>query len=176
MGFFNNFPYTNFHELNVDWVISELKKLKAYIEQYTAINSVSYAGVWNITKQYPQWSIVTNEDKSYLSKEAVPAGIDIDNEKFWLHLADLDPRIAGIINRLEITDAYSYRKIYLDVTKFGVVPDGVTNNREKVELLSENFKYLYFPKGEYLFTDTCRLRDINIFADNATLKGVLEMS
>ena len=29
MGFFNNFPYTNFHELNVDWVLSVVKKALA---------------------------------------------------------------------------------------------------------------------------------------------------
>ena len=27
MGFFNNFPYTNFHELNSDWIIQNLKDL-----------------------------------------------------------------------------------------------------------------------------------------------------
>ena len=27
MGFFNNFPYTNFHELNLDWLVRELKKV-----------------------------------------------------------------------------------------------------------------------------------------------------
>lgn len=29
MGFFNNFPYTNFHELNVDWVIKTVKMLSS---------------------------------------------------------------------------------------------------------------------------------------------------
>lgn len=29
MGLFEQFPYTNFHELNLDWLISELKKLES---------------------------------------------------------------------------------------------------------------------------------------------------
>lgn len=27
MGFFNNFPYTNFHELNSDWIIKQIEDL-----------------------------------------------------------------------------------------------------------------------------------------------------
>ena len=27
MGIFNHFPYTNFHEINLDWIIEEVKKL-----------------------------------------------------------------------------------------------------------------------------------------------------
>ena len=27
MGLFEQFPYTNFHELNLDWVLSKLKEL-----------------------------------------------------------------------------------------------------------------------------------------------------
>ena len=57
MGFFDNFPYTNFHDLNLDWVLKQLVELKSYIEQYTAINNVSYAGKWNIEKGYSVWSI-----------------------------------------------------------------------------------------------------------------------
>ena len=27
---FEQFPYTNFHELNLDWIIDEIKKLNNY--------------------------------------------------------------------------------------------------------------------------------------------------
>lgn len=101
MGFFNNFPYTNFHEMNLDWVISEFKKLENYVKEYTAINNVSYAGVWDIRNQYPQWAIVSDGDKTYMSNKPVPAGIAITNTEYWLQLADLDPRIAGIVADLD---------------------------------------------------------------------------
>lgn len=100
MGFFNNFPYTNFHELNLEWVLKEMEKLKKYIENYTAVNKVSYAGVWDITKQYPQWAIVTDGETSWLSLKPVPSGIPLENVDYWQKLADLDPRIAGIIVQL----------------------------------------------------------------------------
>ena len=28
MGIFENFPYTNYHELNLDWVIEKIKELE----------------------------------------------------------------------------------------------------------------------------------------------------
>lgn len=31
MGFFNNFPYTNFHDLNLDWILRELEKTSGEI-------------------------------------------------------------------------------------------------------------------------------------------------
>lgn len=141
MGFFNNFPYTNFHELNIDWVLKEFEKLRTYVNQYTAINKVGYAGVWSITNQYPQWSVVTNGDNSYLSNKPVPVGINIDNEEYWTHLADLDPRIGAIIAQIgeltaqigeltaqtgELTAQIDKRIMFIDdTTKFGEV---VNNN------------------------------------------------
>lgn len=32
MGFFNNFPYTNFHELNLDWILAKIKELSKRVE------------------------------------------------------------------------------------------------------------------------------------------------
>lgn len=98
---FERFPYTNFHEMNLDWLISEMCNLKNYIEQYTAVNKVSYYGIWDITKQYPQWAVVSNGDKSYMSSKPVPQGIDIVNGDFWIELADLDPRYGGLVTALE---------------------------------------------------------------------------
>ena len=97
MGFFNNFPYTNFHQLNLDWIMKEMENLKKYVENYTAVNKISYAGVWDITKQYPQWALVTDGETSWLSLKPVPVGIPLENEDYWQKLADLDPRIAGIV-------------------------------------------------------------------------------
>ena len=139
MGFFDNFPYTNFHELNLDWVIKSLNELKSYVENYTAVNNVSYAGIWDITKQYPQWSIVVNGENSYLSKQPVPAGIAIDNDDYWLHMADLDPRIRGIIEELarlegeigntnrnldNLKKITTEKRLVLIGDSYGVIPSG----------------------------------------------------
>ena len=48
MPVFEEFPYTNFHELNLDWIISELKKIRegtidtSGLVQYRALDLVPY--------------------------------------------------------------------------------------------------------------------------------------
>ena len=39
MALFENFPYTNLHELNLDWLIDELKKLE--LSQVLSVNGQS---------------------------------------------------------------------------------------------------------------------------------------
>lgn len=34
MGFFDNFPYTNFHQLNLDWILRTLRELRGKTEQF----------------------------------------------------------------------------------------------------------------------------------------------
>ena len=101
MAFWEQFPYTNFHDMNLDWLLKEVLSLRTRIEQYTAVNRVAYAGLWDITKQYPQWSLVSTGDKTYMSSKAVPLGVDITNDEYWIHLADIDPRINGILQDID---------------------------------------------------------------------------
>lgn len=40
MGFFNNFPYTNFHELNTDWIVQVVKKIsESYPEDFKKLSA-----------------------------------------------------------------------------------------------------------------------------------------
>ena len=40
MGFFNNFPYTNFHELNTDWIVQVVKKIsESYPEDFEKLSA-----------------------------------------------------------------------------------------------------------------------------------------
>ena len=54
MGIFRQFPYTNFHELNLDWMLRMLQEIDTTMSQFVAINALKYADPiqWNITSQY----------------------------------------------------------------------------------------------------------------------------
>lgn len=155
MGFFNNFPYTNFHEINLDWILNEIGKLKTYVEEYTAVNSVGYAGIWDITKQYPKWSIVSNEDSAYLSVENVPSGVAIGNSKYWKQLADLDPRIGAVLNQIE-TIEQSVSEIEQSVSEIG---------KKRFIIIGDSYLEGYSPDGNVVgFGDV--FKDFFGFADN----------
>lgn len=85
-GFLNQFPYSDFHEMNLDWIIKEVKRLKNEMAGFEAANEVNYAGLWNITKQYPAWSIVLDAASStmYIATQPVPSGINISNTDYWI--------------------------------------------------------------------------------------------
>lgn len=164
MGFFDNFPYTNFHQLNLDWLVKSFNELKKYVEEYTAVNNVSYAGVWDITKQYPQWAIVSNGDKTYMAKQAVPYGIPIDNDNYWIHLADLDPRIGAIINKIESLEdrldvfAEELFKSILDLSKF--------NGEDLSEHYDGNFR------GLIILPESCKLSNTITVNEPCILFGI----
>ena len=84
--FRHEWPYSDMHELNLDWIIAEVKRLKDEMAGFEAANEVNYAGVWNITTQYAAWSVVlNNEDASmYIATKPVPAGIRITNSNYWI--------------------------------------------------------------------------------------------
>lgn len=88
-NFLNQFPYSDFHEMNLDWILKRIKELSTDIETFISINKVEYVGFWDITKQYEQNKIVLDVSDGYmmLSIQPVPAGISITNEDYWISVA-----------------------------------------------------------------------------------------
>ena len=89
--FDTRWPYTNFHELNLDWILETLKKQDAAIATFISLNSITYANPlqWDITRQYPKNQVVldTNGD-GYLSVQPVPVGVEIDNTDYWTKIGN----------------------------------------------------------------------------------------
>jgi hypothetical protein len=89
--FDTRWPYTNFHELNLDWILETLKKQDAAIADFISLNSITYANPlqWDITRQYPKNQVVldTNGD-GYLSVQPVPVGVEIDNTDYWTKIGN----------------------------------------------------------------------------------------
>ena len=89
--FNTRWPYTNFHDLNLDWILETLKKQDAAIADFISLNSITYADPlqWNITRQYPKNQVVldTNGD-GYLSVQPVPVGVEIDNTDYWTKIGN----------------------------------------------------------------------------------------
>lgn len=84
--FTEKWPYTNFHELNLDWILDTLKKQDATIADFISLNSITYADPiqWDITRQYPKNCVVVDKNgDGYLSVQPVPVGVEIGNTDYW---------------------------------------------------------------------------------------------
>lgn len=105
MGFFN-FPHTRTYDTDLGWLIKELNRVKELLNQYLENAVITFADpiTWNITEQYPALTCVIDSDgTAYLSKQPVPAGVDISNTDYWLPIFNYDDNI----NQLRSQIAYN---------------------------------------------------------------------
>ena len=83
----NFWPWTNLHELNLDWVIQSIKDQETRLTNFVSLNSIKYANPfqWNITSQYAQNTLVIDpqDGTAYLSIQPVPQGVQITNTDYW---------------------------------------------------------------------------------------------
>ena len=104
MSLFDHFPYTNFHELNLDWILKALRELDNTIDQFVALNSLKYADPiqWDITSQYEKNTIVIDPQTgtAYISVAPVPVGTALTNTDFWAVVFDLSSFITRAAQNL----------------------------------------------------------------------------
>lgn len=169
MGLFDSFPLSNAYSVNLDWIMKKIREIEEFVKNYAAVNNVAYAGVWDITKQYPQWALVTDGDTSWLSLQPVPKGIPLENAEYWQKLADLDPRIAGIIVQLDAAEQnikdlqtkVANLKI-ANVLAYGAVGDGVTDCTKSFNDAYESGLPVWVPYGDYKLTGAVTFGDCTI--------------
>lgn len=84
----NIYPYSNFHELNLDWIIDRIKATNEKLVDFIKLNTIKYANPlqWNISRQYESNTVVIDDvtGYAYLSTQAVPSGVAIDRSDYWL--------------------------------------------------------------------------------------------
>lgn len=104
--FIHKYPYTDIHELNLDWLINAVKDLAKEMSEFEALNTISLGGVWDISKQYSRWTVVTDSDgDGYISLQPVPAGIQIDNTDYWMKLYDFVTALGALTARVSALES-----------------------------------------------------------------------
>lgn len=104
----HKYPFTDFHELNLDWCITAVLQLQKAFEDFSAGNKLIFANPLqhDLTKTYAKNTIVVDSvsGTAYLSLEAVPVGVQLDNASYWLPVFDF----AGYVTRANqnFTDNY----------------------------------------------------------------------
>lgn len=107
MAYFE-FPHTRTYDTDLGWLIHAFKDISAKLDQYLENAVITFADpiTWDITEQYTALTCVIDSDgTAYLSKQPVPAGVDISNTNYWLPIFNYDDNI----NTLRDQIAYNAR-------------------------------------------------------------------
>ena len=100
IGFVSKYPYTDLHELNLDWAIQQIATLRVEFDDFAHVNSLKYAGEWDITKSYSAFSVVDDQGFGYMALKPVPPGTQINDTEYWLMVVDYSQIIADYDARI----------------------------------------------------------------------------
>lgn len=103
---FNEYPYRNLTDLNLDYMLSEINRLRDVIKNFINVNTIKYADPiqWDITKQYEANTITIDASTgiAYISTKPVPQGVSISNTDYWTPIFNLSELFATINNNLTV--------------------------------------------------------------------------
>lgn len=92
-------PYTNFHDLNLDWIMDELNEFNTKLTNFVSLATIKYANPiqWDITRQYEANTVVVDSNgNAYLSVQPVPSGVSLDRVEFWTKIGNFDELWADV--------------------------------------------------------------------------------
>lgn len=92
-------PYTNFHDLNLDWIIEVLNEFNTKLTNFVSLATIKYANPiqWDITSQYEANTVVIDRNgNAYLSVQPVPSGVSLDRTEFWTKIGNFDELWADV--------------------------------------------------------------------------------
>ena len=92
-------PYTNFHDLNLDWIMEVLNEFNTKLTNFVSLATIKYANPiqWNITSQYEANTVVVDSNgNAYLSVKPVPSGVSLDRTEFWTKIGNFDELWADV--------------------------------------------------------------------------------
>lgn len=92
-------PYTNFHDLNLDWIIDTLNDFNARLTNFVSLSTIKYANPiqWDITSQYEANTVVVDSaGNAYLSVQPVPSGVALDRTEYWTKIGNFDELFANV--------------------------------------------------------------------------------
>lgn len=92
-------PYTNFHDLNLDWIIDALNEFNIRLTDFVNLATIKYADPiqWDITNQYEANTVVVDsQGNAYLSVQPVPSGVSLDRTEYWTKIGNFDELFANV--------------------------------------------------------------------------------
>lgn len=82
----NNWPNADLHNLNLDWILNEIKTLGIKVtntEKYIPHVANWNNGQWDVNHEYSMNEIVFNGNEIYIAIKNVPAQVNINDTMYW---------------------------------------------------------------------------------------------
>ena len=174
INWFNHcYPYTNFHELNLDWVIMTVKKGEADIKDFIGLNTIKYADpiLWDITRQYEANTVVVDPTtgNAYISTKAVPYGTHINNTDYWTQIYNY----ADVVDTLRDQIAYN-EGLSTTATRAYSVGDLVFTNNLLYRVVAPMIAGDSFVPDSNVVKTTITDEIVNINATHESLQNAIE--
>ena len=156
--FIHQFPYSDFHEMNLDWIIKEVKRLGEKLDTFIDYNKIKFADPveWSIARQYealtlvfdviwqevaPGEEIAVRGYNLYMSIEPVPKGINIHNEDYWQLVIpftiddDININSRNVVTNKAIATKFNSVDLHIDNAN-----ERIDTTNERVDTLSTNLE------------------------------------
>ena len=128
---FDKYPYTNFHEMNDDWIIQTMRLFDEKLDEFVAMNSLTYADpiAYDPDAIYPANTVVIYENTAYVSKQAIPAGmLPTTGGEYWLMIFPFGDLIQqGVDAGIAQIDAYLAQADEQITAALNAIPLNVTD-------------------------------------------------
>ena len=106
-NFFHKYPYTNFHELNLDWILEKISEFQSELDSWKDLAERLEKAVEGIEEMQAE---IVQLQADVADLKAIQADLDTitaicnqntgEIEKIWLQLSGLDNRFYDIENRI----------------------------------------------------------------------------
>ena len=108
-GFFeHDYPYTNFHEMNLNWILRQMIELRSDMRNFVKFNTIKYANPiqWDISRQYEGNTVVIDptDGNAYLSVQPVPFGVSISDTDYWTNIGNFSEFYESVKNSITASD------------------------------------------------------------------------
>lgn len=101
-----NYPRGNTDITNLDYILNEVKRVVKEWGSWSIAHQIKFANPieWNPAKYYPMYTIVLDSSTgdTYISKDNVPAGVDISNSDFWFKIGFFNAQVQNVQNQINV--------------------------------------------------------------------------
>lgn len=124
-------PLTDFHELNLDWILAKVKELSQEVADWIAFSEVKFADPieWAPSAYYRKNTIVLGADgNSYISRVDVPVGIGVTDDRYWYKVGNYNAQIDALERDLNTVDG----KVDANAQAIASNTQNIANNAEDI--------------------------------------------